>query len=159
MSDELVRRVNDLQRQVDNLIKPEKGRWVEFTPTLYQSAAVASTSLEGAYFVDNFKVNVVAYVTATAAGTIAQDVLILVPISSIYAPRMGANFAMPVGVFDVLDQNGGFYHGYAIYNGIVSGSLSFGGMAHLSGTPIGRTPSFALASTDIVAMDLTYRIS
>jgi hypothetical protein len=132
--------------------------WQTFTPTLYQNASVASTPIDGVYYVQDGKIHIMATVQATAAGNAGFGVQILIPLPSSFAPAKGVDASIPLGVFAVVDQGTAFYHGYAYYNGILLSSLSFLGLRDGGGGAIGGDPNFALANTDRVSINLTYRL-
>jgi len=72
---ELIKQITRLQRQVDSLIKPEVGRWVDWTPTVTQGVAVAVTVNYARYVLGN-TVHIEANVTCTSGGTAANIIVI-----------------------------------------------------------------------------------
>ena len=157
MSDELVRRVNDLQRQVENLIKPELGRWVTIAPSLYQAADVAKTVNYARAFVENRKATVILKLTATAAGTITNNIYALLP--AIYTPASGATATLPLGEGTYVDGAVHYTCG-VFYLAIVGGLPAFGlRVATITdGNVIGVNPNIAVASGDVLSFDVTFEI-
>ncbi len=158
MSDELVKRLNDLQRQVDNLIKPELGRWVTIVPSLYQAAAVAATVNYARAFVENKKATVMVRLTATAAGTIANNIYILLPATLI--PASGITTTQPLGTAFYLDSGTAHYQGIAAYIADVGGlpAIAIFNATVTDGNVIGVNPSIAVASGDVFSFDVTFEI-
>ncbi len=157
MSDELVKRVNELQRQVDNLIKPELGRWVTIVPSLYQAAAVAATVNYARAFVENKKATVILKLTATAAGTIANNIYALLP--AIYTPLSGATSTLPLGE-GIYSDGGVVYTCGVFYLATVGGLPAFGLRVSTitDGNVIGVNPNIAVASGDVLSLDVTFEI-
>lgn len=120
----------------------------DFTPTLYQAAAVSAT-VNVAYFqVLGQMIEVVAYLTATAAGTAGNAIQIQ------GLPKANA-VANPIhaGVFHVTVP-GTHYSGTAWIN---SSDNACRGLESGSTGALGLSPSFALAAGMIVGCNLKYR--
>lgn len=148
MNDELVKRINDLQRQVDSLIKPEVGRWQTWTPTVTQSVAVTVTVTFARYVVRDNTVILRASLAVTGAGTIANAVVIG-GLPAALAPVSAAGVA---GIIRIFDSGTAFYVGSMEF----LNSTSFQGFAHLETDAIGIDPSFALASGDTISFEAAY---
>lgn len=134
--------------------------WIAFAPTLYQNGAVASTSTDGAYYADDGKIDIMATVQATAPGAAGFHIYVLVPVPVSFMPATGTNASISLGSYGMFDTGTSFYGGYAWCAGvIVAGSIAFGGIAHNNTGAIGLTPNVALASGDIVSINLTYRLA
>mgnify|MGYP001614137797 CR=1 FL=1 len=157
MNDELVKRVNDLQRQVENLIKPELGRWVTIVPSLYQAAAVAATVNYARAFVENKKATIILKMTATAAGTVANNIYALLP--AIYTPASGTTATVPLGEGTYLDGAVHYTCG-VFYLAAIGGLPAFGLRVSTitDGNVIGANPSIAVASGDVFSFDVTFEI-
>lgn len=159
MIDDLIRQVALLQRQVDGLIKPETGRWTDISASvgLYQNGAIAFTVTEAIAYVDNTKAHVVVYLNPTAAGTTNNPIYVLLPV--FLTPTVAAaGLAWPMGNYTYHDFGAAIYHASANYAGLITGLPAIRGWAHLSGSPIGQTPNFAVAVGDNVGINLTYKL-
>ncbi len=158
MSDELVKRLNELQRQVDNLIKPELGRWVTIVPSLYQAAAVAATVNYARAFVENRKATVMVRLTATAAGTAGNNIYILLPATLI--PASGILTTQPLGTAFYLDTGAAHYQGIAAYIADVGGlpAIAMFNDTTTDGNVIGVNPAVTVASGDVFSLDVTFEI-
>ncbi len=158
MSDELVKRLNDLQRQVDNLIKPELGRWVTIVPSLYQAAAVAATVNYARAFVENKKATVMVRLTATAAGTVGNNIYILLPATLI--PASGISTTQPLGTAFYLDTGTAHYQGIAAYIATVTSlpAIAMFNATTTDGNVIGVNPAVTVASGDVFSLDVTFEI-
>lgn len=131
--------------------------WQSFSPTLHQSAAVGATVTDGRYRVDDGLAHVMATLTATAAGTVGNAVYIILP--AYLAPATGSNSSLSLGIFSIADVGGPlWYTGFAAQHTTVGGLPAIGGIAHGLANSIGIAPSFALASGDIISVNLKYRI-
>lgn len=162
MSDlELIKRINDLQRQVDSLIKPEVGRWVDISASvsLYQAAAVAATVNYAKALVENKKATVLVRLTATAAGTIANNIYILLP--SYLTPVSGISTTQPLGTAIYNDTGSAHYQGIAVYIALITSlpAIAMYNASTTDGNVIGTNPSIAVASGDIFSFDVTFEIS
>lgn len=149
MSD-LVKRINDLQRQVDNLIKPEVGRWVDWTPTVTQSIAVTATVTYARYELRGNTVNVSVRLDITSAGVIANVIIIGGVPTAISPANVGSMNVIGNGV--VWDVSVARYQGSLIAVGVSDWRFQASGNSNY----IGITPSFALASGDIISFKATY---
>lgn len=135
--------------------------WRVFTPTLYQNGTVASTPVANAcaFYTDDGKMTIMATLTSTAIGTIANPIRIFVPLPASLAPITGGTPNVILGGFQVVRAGLAHYVGMGVYDGIiVAGSLSFSGIVDASANYIGASPSFALAVNDIASVNVTYRL-
>lgn len=156
--DDLVRDFNALKQVVENLEQPEvTGAWADFTPTLYQNAVVASSVTEAKYFKNKNKINVIVSIQSTAAA-VAPGFAVTVLFPTTLTPANGGT-PLPLGTFTVWDKSFGWYFGFAFYAGVVSGLTGIRGTAHNANNHIGVVPNFALANTDEIGLNLTYRIA
>jgi len=148
---ELTRRLNLLQRQVDGLIKPEVGRWMDWTPTVTQSVAVTVTVTYARYVVFGDSAIIIARLGVTSAGT-GNNVISVAGLPTI------AQIANPntLGVIGTgLVTTGG---GTTIYQGALIGfganELRF--FAHNATNYFGVVPNFALANGDVISFQAAY---
>lgn len=143
---ELVRQISSLQKQVDGLVKPEIGRWLDWTPTLAQGVAVAFNITFARYTLSNKTAKVRATLAVTGAGAGGSAILVgSLPLSI-------ANVSGIVGVIEVLDNGVAYYSGVAqVFN-----ATTIYGVAHAQTAGIGQTPNFTLAQGDEVYFDLIY---
>lgn len=109
MLEELVRQINSLQRKVDGLIKPEVGRWIDWTPTITQGVGVAITINYSRYIVDEAnKVTVQARITATGTGTAGSIIQIGGIPAAVDSKQTGINAV--IGTVIITDSGGVSYH-------------------------------------------------
>jgi len=151
MSDmELVKQINNLQRQVNNLIKPEVGRWVDWTPTVTQGVAVTVTVTYARYVVMDNTVIMVARLGVTSAGTGGSNIVIAGLPTAIQVANTDALGVIGTGV--ISDT------GVATYQGalIAAGANDLRVIAHNTSAYIGTSPSFALASEDVISFQAAY---
>lgn len=134
------------------------GAWADFTPSLYQSAAVAATVNYARLFLDNSKVTIICRLTATAAGTVTNNIYIIIPTT--YTPASGTTSSLPLGEGTYVD--GSVYYTCGVfYLAAVGGGIAFGLRVSsvTDGNVIGVNPNIAIASNDIIAMDITFEVS
>lgn len=149
---ELQRQLTLLTRRVDELVKPEVGRWVDWTPTITQSGNVTFTKTFARCILKDSGQTVLlrARLTVTGTGTATNAIIIG------GLPYAAANTSGIIGVMAIFDIGGaGIYYVGALY---ISGTILVG-RAHGLANPFGVTPSFGLASGDIVDIVGTYEVA
>lgn len=149
LEQELVKQINSLQKQVDTLVKPEVGRWLDWTPVISQNGAVAKTITYARYIVDDDgKTTVTCKMIMTGAG-VAGNVIIVsgLPISAKYSGD-----TVHVGSATIKDSGTAFYP--CTVEMSTATTIKFTGY----NTPnyAGATPNFGLAADDIVSFTLVY---
>lgn len=151
MLDDLIRQVNRLQQQVDGLVKPEVGRWVDWTPTVTQGVSVTVTVIYSAYFVLNRLVIVNARLNITSNGTVGSPIQIGGQPTIITPTAIAAENVIGIGM--VLDN------GTARYSGPLIAAVGGWIMQphNTAGSGIGNVPSFGLTTTDVVSFAATYQ--
>lgn len=151
MSDlELIKQITRLQRQVDGLIKPEVGRWVDWTPTVTQLGAVTATVIYARYELSGNTVNAQMRLDITSAGTIANAIIIGGVPAAISPANVGSINVIGNGI--VHDISTVVYEGSLVAVGASDWRFLVSGVNNY----IGITPSFALASGDAISFQATY---
>ncbi len=150
---DLVRRLNDLQRQVNGLIKPEVGRWVDWTPTITQLGAVTVTIVEAKYHQLEDLVHIYCELNVTGTGT-AANAIVLAGWPSTIDPTPTPT-GWPVGVATIIDSSVATYSGIPFMVG--STTIRFF-HTNNNGTQIGSTPSFGLVSGDFIYSNMYWKI-
>lgn len=105
--DELVRLVTRLQQQVDNLIKPEVGRCVDWTPTVDQGGNVARTVNYAWYITIASTVITQVKLSITGAGAVGSVISIGGQPTTIQPANTG--FLAVIGTGIVVDNSVGWY--------------------------------------------------
>lgn len=150
---ELTRQFNLLRQEFDNLVKPEVGRWIDWTPAVIQSGSVAVTVVEAKYRMSWEDIRIYCHLTVTGTGTAANAIIVSGWPSTIN-PSPGPN-TWPVGVGVIVDQ------GIEIYEGVVSLNINNTQVSLWSPTTntwVGANPSFALVSGDIIYFNMYWKI-
>ena len=152
MSDlELVKQIMRLQKQVDGLVKPEVGRWIDWTPTVTQSGAVTGTISYARYKADlDGMVTVRVYLTITGSGTGNNNIVIGGMPSTIGAANPSSTTVIGHGM--VVDFGTQAYTVEMVANGATDWRFYVTG----TGSFVGVVPNFALANTDIISFQATY---
>ena len=148
MIEELVRRIDRLERRLDGLVQPERPRWVDWTPTVDQNGAVAVTVTLARYMILGDLAVVQAYLAVTGAGNAGTAISIQGQPTAIQS----ANNAVHIGVGRVDDTGTASYVG-ALY---ATGATDWRIRAHLETANIGADPSFALANGDYIWLQAAY---
>lgn len=139
-------RLIDLEKAIRELeARTRSPRWITFSPTLYQSAAVTSTLVYGLYQLTNGIYNVYAELTCTGTGTAGNAILVQ------GLPAAPARTVI-CGSFYVLHAST-HYTGHA---SVIAAATEVRGFSGGTGGAIGFAPSFALANTDIIRIGLRY---
>ncbi len=158
---ELTRQVNRLQAEIDNLVFPEKGRWVDISAdvSLFQLAAVAATVNYAELFIENNKATVLVRLTATAAGTTANNIYILLP--DRLTPVSGTTTTQPLGTGIFNDAGSNLYDGTIIYPADIGGlpAMALKVSTITDGNVLGVNPGIAIASGDIYGINATFEIA
>ena len=152
MIEDLIRQVNRLQQQVDGLIKPEVGRWIDWTPTVKQSGAVTVTITEAKYNVTQSDVRIYCRLTVTGSGTAANQIRVS-GFPAAIRPVPGPA-PWPLGVGIVLDTGTGNYYGTPI----VATATEIAIVYSITGGIIGVSPNFALANGDFIYLNMYWKI-
>lgn len=145
---ELVKQINSLQKQVDALVKPEVGRWVDWTPTVTQGVAVTRTINYAKYIVLNDFVFLAAVLTTTSAGTAGSIIQVAgLPVN----PAFTAD-PFSIGSFLIYDVGTAYYQGSV---SVVTNVLYF--IAHGLTSGVGTTPNFGLVNGDKITFTIGYK--
>lgn len=151
---ELVRQISSLQKQVDGLIKPEVGRWIDWTPTVTQSVAVAVTVNVAKYLVsDDDKVNAYAELTVTGAGTGGNNILIGGIPAAVQPAGLILGTISTIGIVQIYDTGTSFYLGQVVPSAATSWGLRDSSTRNL----MGALPNFALAAQDVISLRVSYK--
>lgn len=152
MIEELVKQVNSLQKQIDALVKPETGRWLDWTPTLTQGAAITITITYARYIVTEKTVTTMGLLAATSAGT-AANVMQIGNIPTIITPKNTGIYAA-IGVFLYFDTGSATPH----YNAILTAqsSTTFRALGDASTSWFGQSPAITIANGDQIGFLATY---
>ena len=122
--------------------------WVSYTPTLTQGVTVTKTIAYAKYCQIQKLVIVNLDLNVTSAGTGAAAVAIGLPLTT-------TSTTQQIGSGFVYDQNIN-----ALYAGPASlASATTTTMLYQTGSPIGQSPSFALASGDVIRLMVAYEVS
>lgn len=146
MIEDLVRQLNRLQLQVDNLVKPEVPAMTAWTATVTQSVAITITSQTSYYAILGPLAFVQATIVCGSAGTAGNAIIIggwpaaLVPLSQ------------PVGVFRVNDAGTTNYVGAVIHVGANDWRL----LVNDSNVSLGISV-YTIANTDTIQLNCLYR--
>lgn len=153
MITDLIRQINRLQQQVDSLKKPEVGRWVDWTPTVYQSGNVAVTVDYARVFYDKGKVTLIMEVTVTGSGTAANPIYIQgLPYDSAHN-----GFAFCVGSFHVRDDSVPQNYAGSVDLRVVSSTTSLSlRVDQTGGNGLGQNPSVGLDVDDTIGLMVSY---
>jgi len=144
---ELIKQINNLQRQVDGLIKPEVGRWITWTPTVTQGVAITIAITYARYIIKDQTVTMMAQIELQSAGTPGAAVVVA-GIPSIAAP---ANLGT-IGTALVVDSGVQNYHGLVWaqtindFRIITNGGTGF----------FGVNPAYTIANGDRLEFVATY---
>ncbi len=145
---DLIKQITKLQRQVDGLIKPEVGRWVDWTPTVTQGVAVTVTIGYAKYVVIDNAVFMRVALNITSAGTAGSVIQVGGVPTAVQPGFIGSD----IGEGRVFDAGTAHYVGALV----AVGASDFRIMAHAQGNYIGAAPSFALASGDAIYFTAFY---
>jgi len=144
---DLIREINRLREIVENLVEPEVGRWISWTPTLVQSVAVTFTLDHARYIALAQAVIMQVRLTATSAG-VAGNNIIIGNIPSAISPINTPASAVGSGI---INNAGTRRVGH-----VTATAVDFRMNADGFTGEIGTTPSFALANGDIIQFQATY---
>lgn len=153
MIEELVRRVNFLEQQIENLVKPEVGRWIDWTPTLTQSAAITLTINYARYITIANVVIMIANFDATSAG-VAANALVVAGIPSAIQPTNIDNVAA-IGSGIVFNSVGNISYAPTVI-AVGANDFRFISDAVTPSNYVGANPSWAVASGDQISFMATY---
>lgn len=125
------------------------GIYIDYTPTLAQNGARTTSAMTARYVQIGKRVHAWGQCTCSNAGTAGNAVTVTLPVT----PATGQVF---VGVGAVKDTGTSFYNALAVITGSVIGFFSTVQPVATAENFIGATPSFALASGDIIYWNITY---
>lgn len=149
--DDLTREINKLWAVINDLIEPEVGRWITWTPTVDQGGAVAVTVNYARYIILNEIVVVQARLTLTGAGVAGNEIDIGGQPAIIEPANVGILNVIGNGI--IQDANlTTIYQGALVANAVGQWKTYADGNA----AAIGATPNFALASGDVISFVATY---
>jgi len=152
LNDDLIRQVKNLQRRVDQLVKPEVPIWVDWTPTVTQSVSVTVTVIEAKYRTDYDLVHIYCRLTVTGAGT-AGNAIIVSGWPSAINPSP-APVPWPLGVGEIQDV------GTAVYFGtprISTASTALSLQYHSTNNAVGVNPNFGLVANDLINLNMYWK--
>lgn len=149
---DVIRRLTRLERLIDGLIKPEVGRWGDWTPTVTQSGAVTVTVSRARYMADGNTVHIYVELSVTGTGTAGNAITIGGIPAAVQPVIVNGSDVSPLGTASVIDQGTQAYYGFLV----ASTAASWHIMDSNTRGQIGVNPSFALANTDIIAFRATY---
>ncbi len=147
---DLIKQITHLQRQVDGLIKPEVGRWVDWTPTVTQLGAVTVTVNWARYITIGDLAVVGIRLTVTGSGTAGNNIIIGGQPVAIQAAN-NANVAT-IGTGIVFDSGTAVYHGALSAQSATDWRMFADGLNNA----IGTTPSFGLVAGDVISLQAAY---
>lgn len=150
---ELVRRITKIEQTLDGLVKPEVGRYQDWTPTVTQLGAVAATVTEAKYIRREGFVHIYCELAITAAGT-ANNAIVIGGIPAAIVPSPGPTY-WPMGIGHVVDTGTNVYHGTAY---IITGAIHLFNTSAAGAADIGVNPNFALANGDFVYLNMYWKI-
>lgn len=149
--EELVKQIAKLQRQVDGLIKPEVGRWVDWTPIVTQGGSTPTLDIRYAkYWLKDSTVHLRVDIGVTSAGTANQEIKVG-GIPTAVQPAYTSNVAV-IGPAMIIDVSVAQYTGVVV--AFSANQLRF--WHEGAGGAIGVEPNFALASGDTISFLATY---
>ena len=149
MIDDLIRRIDRLERRLDGLVQPERPRWVDWTPTVDQDGAVAVTVTVGRYMILGDLAVVQCDLDVTAAGTAGNAIIIQGQPTAIQSANHGS---IVLGIATVNDAGTAAYVGALISNGATEWRIR----AHNTTGSVGVDPNFALANGDAIRLSAAY---
>lgn len=123
---------------------------------LYQNGNITST-VTYAYAITLAKTTFIdVLLTATAAGTATNNIYILLP--AVYTPNSGISVNKPIGVGEYLDNGSALYSGKAVYVATVSSmpAIALKIDTVTDGNVIGVNPNIAVASNDVMSLNLVF---
>ena len=131
-------------------------RWVDWTPTLSQSAGITITVTRARYVIVG-KIAVVQITLAlTSAGTAGQRIY-LAGIPAAIAPLSTGGISNPIGTFGYFDAApGAFYSGTAIVMNATTLAFSAGGS---NNDHLGVAPALTIANGDTIGVQGCYEIA
>lgn len=147
---ELIRRITNLEEELDKLVKPEVGRWVAWTPTVTQGVSVTATVSYARCILSNNTVTLTTLLTATSAGTAGTAIVVSgLPYSIANTSAFSA-----IGSGVIVDAGVAVYAGIAVAAGANDIRVIYPGSNY-----IGVIPNFALANTDVISIAATYEVA
>lgn len=147
---DLIKQITNLQRQVDGLIKPEVGRWMDWTPTVTQLGAVAVTVAFARYKAKDDLVTLEAVLAVTGTGTIANAIVISgLPLA--IRPINAASNLHTIGTMNIVDTTAGLHFVGAL---VYVAADEMRGIRDNTGVFIGQ--AFALANGDFIGFNAFY---
>lgn len=149
--DGLLKQLATLQQKVDKLIKPEVGRWMDWTPTVTQSGSVTITVNYARYIVTQSMVIGRARVTVTGSGT-TNNAIVIGGIPAAVQPANAGATRDVIGTILILDAGTGNYQGALV----ATAAGSWNGVGHGLTSVFGVTPNFGLANTDQIGIQFAY---
>lgn len=151
MTDDIVRQLTGLQRDVDGLIKPEVSRWQTWTPTVTQGVAVTVTVNYARYVVIGQTVVMMIRLSCTSAGT-AGSVISIGGQGAIIQPTNTSGVTV-IGSGIINDTSAGTNYQGAI---IAFGATDWRFIINLSTAYLGSNPALTLASGDAISFVASY---
>ena len=144
---DLVRKINILEARLDNLEQPEMPGWIDWTPVVTQSSTVTASITIAKYFQMNGLVYLWVVLGITGSGVAGNEIVV---------SGLPFNFdthgsRVVVGSAAILDTGTAGYD--CLVEAFVVDKVRF---LRDSGS-VGVSPSFALASSDIIGFHATYK--
>lgn len=143
MNEDLIRQVNRIQIQTDGLVKPETGRWLDWTPTVEQDGNVTVTVNVARYTVKDGLVKLEGEVTMTGSGGSSATITI----GNLPVSIKNTGLRIPHGTFIIENTGTAFSNGNLNGNSSTEFRLFF-----LAGV----SPGFTLASGDRIGFQASY---
>ena len=122
--------------------------WVDYTPTLTQSATVTKTISNAKYCQIQKTVFVQVYLIATSAGTASNIVKIGLPIAA-------RGTSQTIGIGQLYDANTNLIYVSSAYLDTTS-TVAF---LYQTGDPFGVSPAITIAAGDQLQMNITYEVA
>ena len=151
MTDDIVRQLTGLQRDVDGLIKPEVSRWMNWTPTLTQGVAVTITVNYARYVIIGQTVVMMIRISCTSAGT-AGNFISIGGQAAIIQPANASGVTV-IGSGIINDDSAGTNYQGAL---IAFGATDWRFIINLATNYFGINPAVTLASPDAISFVASY---
>lgn len=148
---DLIRENNKLREIIENLVEPEVGRWVDWTPTVTQGVAVTLTVDYARYMLLDQSVVTVVNLDITSAGTNGSAIVIGGVPTIIQPAETGLVDVIGNGIINTVAPVVN-HHGALISVGVSDWRF----VADGSSNYVGFNPAFALANTDKISFQASY---
>lgn len=151
--DDVARRIQELERQIDQLKRP--ANWESWTPVVTQSGSVTVTVTYAKFIVDRRLVKVSLSLAVTGSGTGGNAIIVSGLPARIQIPTPHTA-QRTIGAGHVLDNSvPAYYFGRVAPLGVDDMRFIIDGVANY----VGITPNFALASGDQISIDAAWELT